>query len=50
MPDLPFKHVTVGLLEVNCCLVQLPGSRTLYVLLLVAVPSAVDRLSQVTMW
>jgi len=32
MPDLPFKQVTVGLLEVNCCLVQLPGSRTLYVI------------------
>ena len=32
MPDLPFKHVTVGLLEVNCCLVRLPGSRTLYVI------------------
>ena len=32
MPDLPFKHITVGLLEVNCCLVLLPGSRTLYVI------------------
>ena len=32
MPDFPFKHITVGLLEVNCCLVQLPGSRTLYVI------------------
>lgn len=32
MSDLPFKHVTVGLLEVNCCLVQLPGSRTLYII------------------
>jgi len=32
MPDLPFKHVTVGLLEVNCCLVQLPGSRILYII------------------
>ena len=32
MPDLPFKPVTVGLLEVNCCLVQLPGSRTLYII------------------
>lgn len=32
MSDFPFKHITVGLLEVNCCLVQLPGSRTLYVI------------------
>ena len=32
MPEFPFKHITVGLLEVNCCLVQLPGSRTLYVI------------------
>ena len=32
MPDFPFKTVIVGLLEVNCCLVQLPGSRTLYVI------------------
>ena len=32
MPEFPFKTVTVGLLEVNCCLVQLPGSRTLYVI------------------
>ncbi len=32
MPDQPFKSVIVGLLEVNCCLVQLPGSRTLYII------------------
>ena len=32
MSDFPFKHITVGLLEVNCCLVQLPDSRTLYVI------------------
>ncbi|MBR3688564.1 MAG: MBL fold metallo-hydrolase, partial [Lentisphaeria bacterium] len=32
MPEFPFKTVTVGLLEVNCCLVQLPDSRTLYVI------------------
>ena len=32
MPDSPFKSVIVGLLEVNCCLVQLPGSRTLYII------------------
>ena len=32
MPDFPFKSITVGLLEVNCCLVQLPGSRTLYII------------------
>ena len=32
MPEFPFKSVTVGLLEVNCCLVQLPDSRTLYVI------------------
>ena len=32
MADFPFRHVTVGLLEVNCCLVMNPGSRTLYVI------------------
>ena len=32
MPDSPFKTITVGLLEVNCCLVQLPDSRTLYII------------------
>lgn len=32
MSDFPFKSITVGLLEVNCCLVQLPGSRTLYII------------------
>ena len=32
MPEFPFKTVTVGLLEVNCCLVQLPDSRTLYII------------------
>ena len=32
MPEFPFKHITVGLLEVNCCLVQLPDSRTLYII------------------
>ena len=32
MPDYPFKTVVVGLLEVNCCLVQLPDSRTLYII------------------
>ena len=32
MPDYQFKSVIVGLLEVNCCLVQLPGSRTLYII------------------
>lgn len=32
MPEIPFKTVTVGLLEVNCCLVRLPSSRTLYVI------------------
>ena len=32
MSDLPFKSVVVGLLEVNCCLVQLPDSRTLYII------------------
>ena len=32
MPGYPFKTVIVGLLEVNCCLVQLPDSRTLYVI------------------
>jgi len=31
MPEYPFQHIVVGLLEVNCCLVQNPGSRTLYV-------------------
>ena len=32
MPDYPFQHIVVGLLEVNCCLVQNPGDRTLYVI------------------
>ena len=32
MPEFPFKTVTVGLLEVNCCLVLLPDSRTLYII------------------
>ena len=32
MPESLFKTAVVGLLEVNCCLVQLPGSRTLYVI------------------
>ena len=32
MPDFPFQHIVVGLLEVNCCLVQNPGARTLYVI------------------
>ena len=32
MPEFPFKAVTVGLLEVNCCLVLLPDSRTLYII------------------
>ena len=32
MPDYPFNTVIVGLLEVNCNLVQLPGSRILYVI------------------
>ena len=32
MPDHPFQHIVVGLLEVNCCLVQNPGDRTLYVI------------------
>ncbi|MBQ9500860.1 MAG: MBL fold metallo-hydrolase [Lentisphaeria bacterium] len=32
MPDYPFNTVIVGLLEVNCNLVQLPGSRTLYII------------------
>ena len=32
MPEIPFKTVTVGLLEVNCCLVLLPDSRTLYII------------------
>lgn len=32
MPEIPFKHITVGLLEVNCCLIVPPGSRTLYII------------------
>ena len=32
MPDSPFKSVIVGLLEVNCCLVRLPVSLTLYII------------------
>ena len=32
MPEYPFHHIVVGLLEVNCCLVQNPGSRILYVI------------------